>query len=216
MRGPRFNWASGRKLSQIFSYLCNKEIPDSVFNFAYKRCNMTKGNDLARIIVGCKKGDAECFSQVVDMYASRCYGYLYRLTGDKDVSDDLLSQLFVRLAEKIGTYKGGSFEAWLFRIASNIFNDYLRGKHRQKTLLDARKRELGSVVTGLRLAESERVDKLQIAIGRLDAETRELIMLRFYSQLSFKEIAKMRSEPIGTTLSKLHRGLKKLREMMEA
>ena len=177
---------------------------------------MAKGNDLAQIIVGCKKGDAECFSQVVDMYASRCYGYLYRLTGDKDVSDDLLSQLFVRLAEKIGTYKGGSFEAWLFRIASNIFNDYLRRKHRQKTLLDARKRELGSEVTGPRLAESERVDKLQIAIGRLDAETRELIMLRFYSQLSFKEIAKMRSEPIGTTLSRLHRGLKKLREMMEA
>jgi len=39
-------------------------------------------------------------------------------------------------------------------------------------------------------------------------------MLRFYSRLSFKEIAKMRSEPIGTTLPKLHRGLKKLRELM--
>ena len=176
---------------------------------------MTTGNDLAQIIVGCKNGDAACFSQIVDIYASRCYGYLYRLTADKDVSDDLLSELFVKLAEKIGTYKGGSFEGWLFTIASNVFHDYLRGKHRQKKLLDARKKQLGSEATGPRRADSERVDKLQIAIGRLDAETRELIMLRFYSQLSFKEMAKMRSEPIGTTLSRLHRGLKKLRMLME-
>ena len=46
-------------------------------------------------------------------------------------------------------------------------------------------------------------------------DTRELIMLRFYSQASFKEIAAIRSEPIGTTLSKLHRGLKKLQKLME-
>jgi RNA polymerase sigma-70 factor (ECF subfamily) len=56
---------------------------------------------------------------------------------------------------------------------------------------------------------------LQVQLGKLDTDTRELIMLRFYSQASFKKIAEMRSEPIGTTLSKLHRGLKKLRELME-
>jgi RNA polymerase sigma-70 factor (ECF subfamily) len=56
---------------------------------------------------------------------------------------------------------------------------------------------------------------LQIQLDRLDKDTRELIMLRFYSDLSFKEIAEMRSEPIGTTLAKLHRGLKKLKEFME-
>jgi RNA polymerase sigma-70 factor (ECF subfamily) len=56
---------------------------------------------------------------------------------------------------------------------------------------------------------------LQVQLDRLDAETRELIMLRFYSEASFKEMAAMRSEPIGTTLSKLHRGLKRLRELME-
>jgi RNA polymerase sigma-70 factor (ECF subfamily) len=52
-------------------------------------------------------------------------------------------------------------------------------------------------------------------LAKLDAGTRELIMLRFYSQMSMKEIAELRSEPIGTTLSKVHRGLKRLREMMK-
>ena len=98
---------------------------------------MARGDDLAQIIAGCKSGDAGCFSEVVDAYASRCYGYFYRLTGNKDVSDDLLSELFVKLVEKIKTYKGGSFESWLFRIASNIFHDYLRGKQRQRRLLES-------------------------------------------------------------------------------
>jgi len=175
---------------------------------------MAESNSLARIIVGCKKGDAECFSQIVDTYASRCYGYFYRLTGDRSVSDDLLSELFVKLVEKISSYRGGSFDGWLFRIASNIFHDYLRGKQRRKKLLEAHQKQLESEPTGAKRSDDEQLDKLQIQLKKLDTDTRELIMLRFYSQLSFKEMAKMRSEPIGTTLAKLHRGLRKLRELM--
>ena len=58
-------------------------------------------------------------------------------------------------------------------------------------------------------------DKLQWALEKLDKETAELLMLRYYSQVSFKELAEMRNEPIGTTLSKVHRGLKRLRVLME-
>jgi RNA polymerase sigma-70 factor (ECF subfamily) len=176
---------------------------------------MAKSEDLTRIITGCKKGNAECFSQLVDIYSRRCYGYFYRLTGRREISDDLLSELFVKLVEKISSYKGGSFESWLFRIASNIFHDYLRSKQRYKKLLEVQKKQLESEVTEPKHREDDRADKLQKELGKLDADTRELIMLRFYSQLSFKEIAEMRSEPIGTTLSKLHRGVKRLRELME-
>ncbi len=174
-----------------------------------------KTDHLARIIKGCKKGDAKYFSQLVEMYSRRCYGYFYRLTGNKTVSDDLLSELFVKLVEKISSYKGGSFENWLFRIASNIFHDYLRVKQRRRNLLDAHKKELEPEKTWSNRFDDEKIDKLQKQLRKLNADTKELIMLRFYSQLSFKEIAEMRSEPIGTTLSKLHRGLKRLRELME-
>ena len=176
---------------------------------------MTKSDDLARIIIGCKNGDSECFSQLVDVYAGRCYGYFYRMTGNKEVSDDLLSELFVRVVEKIGSQKGGSFEGWLFKTASNIFYDYLRDKQRQKKLLEleGNRPEIKSAET--ERLEDDEIDKLQKQLKRLDMDTKELIMLRFYSELSFKEIAAMRFEPIGTTLSKVHRGLKKLRELME-
>jgi len=176
---------------------------------------MTNSNDLARIITGCKAGDAKCFAEIVDRYASRCYGYFYRLTGNSDISDELLSELFVKLVEKIGSYKGGSFESWLFKIASNIFHDYLRSKQRRKKLIETQKTELESGTIEPKKSEGELTDKLQIQLGRLDEDTRELIMLRFYSQLSFKEIAKMRSEPIGTTLAKTHRAIRKLRQFME-
>ena len=180
-----------------------------------KELKMMEGDSLADVITGCKGGDAECFSQIVDIYASRCYGYFYRLSGDSSVSDDLLSELFVKLVEKIGSYKGGSFESWLFRIATNIFHDYLRGKQRRKKLLEAGKKQLKPKLTEEKRSDAEMLDRLQIQLKNLDIDTRELIILRFYSQLSFKEIAEMRAEPIGTTLARLHRGLKKLREMME-
>ena len=178
---------------------------------------MAKSDDLAQVIAGCKTGQAEYFSRLVDMYAKRCYGYFYRLTGNEDVSSDLLSELFVKLVEKIGSYKGGRFESWLFKIASNIFYDYLRDRQRREKLLEAEKEKLRLERQKSRQVSSEsteNTDKLQLQLGKLDADTREVIMLRFYSQASFREIAKIRSEPIGTTLSKLHRGLKKLRELM--
>ncbi len=176
---------------------------------------MAKSDDLAQIIDGCKAGSAESFSELLDIYSSRVYGYYYRLTGDGELSDELLSELFVKLVGKIGSYKGGAFESWLFKIASNIFNDYLRGKQRRRKLHETQKRLLEEQITEPKRSESERIDKLQIQLEKLNDDTRELIMLRYYSQLSLKEVAKIRCEPIGTTLSKLHRGIKRLRELME-
>jgi RNA polymerase sigma-70 factor (ECF subfamily) len=173
--------------------------------------------ELTQIIDGCKSGDAASFARVVDMYSGRLYGYFYRLTGDRSLSDELLSELYMRLVEKIRTYKGGSFESWLFRIASNIFHDYLRCRKRRRKLLESKRSDVEFATPEPKVsdAKDEKLDKLQFQLARLDSDTKELIMLRFYSELSFKEIAGMRSEPIGTTLSKLHRGLKKLRELME-
>jgi RNA polymerase sigma-70 factor (ECF subfamily) len=180
-----------------------------------KHLSMTDNDQLAEMVAGCRGGDPECFSQLVDAYAGRCYSYYYRLTGSRDISDELLSELFVKLVDKIGSYKGGTFESWLFKIASNIFHDYLRGKQRRRKLIEARKRQLQGRRNEVKRSDNERIDGLQVQLQKLSADTRELIMLRFYSQLSFKEIAAIRAEPIGTSLAKLHRGLKKLRELME-
>ena len=99
-------------------------------------------------------------------------------------------------------------------MASNIFHDHLRFKQRQTRLLDEHGKRIMSQSAGTASGKNDDVDKLQISLGKLDNDVRELVMMRFYSQMSFKEIAESRREPIGTTLSKVHRGLKRLRELM--
>jgi RNA polymerase sigma-70 factor (ECF subfamily) len=172
-------------------------------------------HDLEQIIIGCKKGDEACFSQLVDIYAKRCFGYFYRLSGNREISEDLLSELFVKLVEKIGSYRGGSFNGWLFTMASNLFHDHLRFKQRQTRLQEEQTRREKLKPKHNETDAADEIDELQAALDKLDDEVRELIMMRYYSQLSFKEISESRGEPIGTTLSKLHRGMKRLRELMK-
>ena len=179
---------------------------------------MESQRDLKEIIAACQAGSNDAFSLLVDIYASRCYSYFYRLTGNFAQSNDLLSMLFLKLVEKIGTFRltSGSFEKWLFTIASNIFRDHLRRQYRQKKLLADKAEELEiQTATTPSKADIETIDELQVQMAKLDAETVELLMLRFYGGLTFRQIAEMRSEPVGTVLSKVHRGLKRLRELME-
>jgi len=175
---------------------------------------MNRPDELLEIITGCKNGDNDSFTLLVDLYSKRLYGYFYRLSGNRTLSDDLLSELFIKLVKKIGSYKGGSFDGWIFRIASNIFTDYLRAKQKQKKLIENKVLMLESTPTGLKNSDKQNLDELQIQLEKLDEQTKELIVLRFYSGLSFKEIAQMKKEPIGTTLSKLHRAVAKLRKLM--
>jgi RNA polymerase sigma-70 factor (ECF subfamily) len=167
-----------------------------------------------RVITGCKKGDEACFTQLVDIYGRRCFGYFYRLTGNRDLSEELLSELFVKLVEKISTYRGGSFDGWIFTMASNIFHDHLRFKQRQTRLLDEHSKRIKSKSAGVAGGYDGDADKMQMALAELDSDVRELVMMRYYSQMSFREMAESRREPIGTVLSKVHRGLKRLRELM--
>lgn len=169
---------------------------------------------MEQVIASCKKGNNDSFTELIALYSKRLYGYYYRLTGNAAIADDLLSQLFVKLVKAIRSYRGDSFDAWLFKVASNVFYDHLRAKKRDQTLLENKQNKLESE-SKQDEHDGEIFDQLQKNLKKLDSDTRELIIARFYSQMSFKEIAQQRNEPIGTTLSKVHRGLKKLRKLME-
>jgi RNA polymerase sigma-70 factor (ECF subfamily) len=177
---------------------------------------MTQINDIDRIVAGCKKGDEESFSALFDAYSEKLYAFFYRLCGNRAVSQDLLSELFVKLVKKIDAYNTGSFNCWIYTVASNIFRDYLRKRKRSKEAMDKFAENQQIDYSEEKNSDADTVLVLEKAMTRLDEDERHLITLRFFSSLSFKEMAEIRSEPIGTTLSKLHRSLKKLREYMEA
>jgi RNA polymerase sigma-70 factor (ECF subfamily) len=162
----------------------------------------------------CRKGKPEAFSELIDIYSARLFGYFYRLTGNRDEANELLSELFLKLVEKIAGCKPQTFEPWLFKMASNMFADYIRAKKRQQKMLSKAAERMPSE-TMPEKNDGYMVDKLTVYLRKLDSETAEIITMRYYSELSFEELAKIRNEPIGTCLSKVHRGLKKLKQLME-
>lgn len=187
--------------------------------------------ELTNAIRLARQRDERGFDALVEGYSARLYGYLYRLVGSRELADDLLQEVFVRVVRRVGDYHhDGRFEAWLFRIASNVARDQVRRARRRGRVTFAsgpvadeeaasshEDREARSDARPERRMElAEQVDRLQGALTELSPAEREVIMLRHFSDLSFKEIAETMGTPVGTALARAHRGLKRLRELMEA
>jgi len=186
---------------------------------------------LASLIRRAQKRDPAAFEALVDAYARRLYGFLYRLTGSRDDADDLLQETFLRVVRTIEGYcHDGRFEAWLFRIAMNLARDRLRRVRRapgpgvpDSRAGSASQRQPAGIETvpdeheaapHARIELADEIDRLQRALDQLSPAEREVIMLRHFSGLSFKQIAELLDTPIGTALARAHRGLQRLRDLM--
>jgi RNA polymerase sigma-70 factor, ECF subfamily len=180
---------------------------------------------LADTIARAQRGDAAAFDTLIDGYADRLYGYFYRTTGSRHDAEDLLQDLFIRLVRAIGAYQHeGRFEAWLFRMAANLARDRIRQISRSRRLglasadnySEALERQPagGDPDPSAPMGRAEQVDQLQRALDGLPQAEREVVMLRHFSQLSFRQIAETMGTPIGTALARAHRGLARLREQL--
>ena len=182
---------------------------------------------LAEIIKNCQKGNSEAFAWLLGEYGPRLYSYFYRTTGSPSEAEDMLQDLFVRLLQKIHAYKHqGKFEHWLFRVAGNMARDRNRKlSHKPREVsMQAGLQKSNSPESWLasqkqgpaeQAQHSEQAGMLQNALAQLSEVDRQIIMLRHYSNMSFNEIAQTMQMPIGTVLSKVHRGLKRLKKIME-
>lgn len=188
---------------------------------------------LAEAIRGAQRGEANAFDRLVDAYAPRLHGFLFRLTGSRQEAEDLLQEVYLRLVRTIGAYThDGRFESWLFRVAANLVRDQGRKRRRTPTMMsgdattgddgDAAGASMfanidgGDVGVDAALVLREELDALGAALAELPDAEREVILLRHFSQMSFKEIATATNVPLGTALARGHRGLAKLRNLMTA
>jgi len=185
---------------------------------------------LAVVIFQAQKGNPAAFDELVDRYSTRLYGYFYRLTGSQHDAEDLLQELFVRLVRMINKYQHqGRFDSWLFRIATNLVRDRVRRVKSAKAMglmtqnrADsdkdghfAHQPDSSAETPAEALSRAEQIDLMQQAIERLPDSEREVILMRHFSEMSFREIAETMEIPLGTALARAHRGLGRLREMME-
>jgi RNA polymerase sigma-70 factor (ECF subfamily) len=178
---------------------------------------------LDRLLRRARKRDPEALHQLVDTYSGRLFGLLYRLTGQRDTAEDLLQETFLRVVRTIADYEhGGRFEAWLFRIAANLARDHSRRARRRGRLVMLDRLGQGGEPAGTELADSaqpepgrellrkETGERLNACLQGLTEMDREIILLRHFAELSFREIADMLQIPLGTALARAHRALKRL------
>ncbi|NOT01265.1 MAG: sigma-70 family RNA polymerase sigma factor [Phycisphaerales bacterium] len=187
------------------------------------------GEALAALIGRAKARDVEALDALIDHFGPRIFGFLFRLTGSRHDAEEMLQDVFVRLVRNIGRYEhDGQFEAWLFRIAGNLVRDRVRRLRRRPAMVSIDESSGGDShaveiiaarpTTGGGDAEADRhekMDKLQSALTQLPDAEREVVLLRHFSQMSFAEIAAAMDTPLGTALARAHRGLNKLRALMD-
>lgn len=188
---------------------------------------MTSDSQVVSLVADAQRGDPSAFDALVDRYSPRLYAFVWRLAGPRD-AEDMVQDVFLRIVKSIGKYDHRDrFDAWVFRIALNVVRDRARRLKHAPRLGEIDADEFacapgdpGSIegdsspsAGGLSAVERDRV---QAAVAALPDHEREVILLRHCAELTFAEIAEMLGAPLGTALARAHRGLRRLRQVLES
>lgn len=167
-----------------------------------------------------RDGDGEAFGEIYDRYVDVVYRFVFYRVGDRGLAEDLTSETFLRALRRIGTvtYQGRDIGAWLVTIARNLVLDHVKSaRSRLETTTD----EIGLVgdhaasSTPPATPESVVLDALTSralmeAVGRLNVEQRECVVLRFVQGFSVAETAQIMGKNDGAVKALQHRAVRKL------
>ena len=170
-------------------------------------------------------GDRSAISELIERHSKRVRSYICMMVKDDAVADDIFQETFIKAVKVIdeGRYTdSGKFLSWVLRIAHNRVLDYFR---REKANKQVNESEAGYDVIGtLRFSEpttedemvhSEMEQTIRELINLLPEEQQEVVRLRYYSKLSFQEIAEQTEVSINTALGRMRYALINLRRMIK-
>jgi RNA polymerase sigma-70 factor (ECF subfamily) len=171
------------------------------------------------------KGDPKAFGELVRRYGDGILGYLTKMSRNRHEAEDLFQETFKRVHEKAHTFRGSQFKSWLFTIATNAAIDGMRrGKRIRMVSLNQKLdctepdgEELSSVALAdnsrepsQEAAKAEQVQRVRDAIMSLPSRQRATLVLAYYQQLSYPEVAKVLGCSVGTVKTQMFRALKAL------
>ena len=159
--------------------------------------------------------DPSAFSELYQRWVAVVYRYFYHRTRYQAAAEDLTSQLFLAVYQALPRYQHrGHFAAWLFTIAGNLFNQYLRQSRRELPLHE----DLPLPSPSDPLAEAINLDeirRLQVLVKDLPEREQELIRLRYVAALSFADIARVLNKREDTVKKSLYRLQARLQSLLE-
>lgn len=181
----------------------------------------TEGSfDLVGLVRAARQGDERAWGSLVGEYGPRVFALARSRLRDPDMAEEVMQSVFATIAIKLrdGAYdEHGKFEPWLFRIAMNRVRDAVRKAKRE----GSEDRMRLAATPGIAPREDsqpvspEALTTLREALGGLSKPDREIVELRYHAGLTFRQIAELLGEPIGTLLARHHRALRKLRARLE-
>lgn len=164
------------------------------------------------VIEACRSGDRDAFRALYDAYKDRVYSIaLYFFHGDTAAAGDVTQQVFLKLITNIGQFRGDSeFSTWLHRLVVNACMDSVRRRRPDAPL------EVVAAPASQEhdFARAQMASSVREAVAAMPAKLRIAVLLRYFEDLSYEQMAKALECSMGTVASRLNRGHKMLAEKL--
>jgi RNA polymerase sigma-70 factor, ECF subfamily len=170
----------------------------------------------AEIIQSCRSGDRDAFRALYDLYKDRVYSIaLYFSRGDAAGASDITQQVFLKLMTEIGQFRGDAeFSTWLYRLVANVCMD--AGRRQKATAVFSH--DIDTVAGGgspeADYARKEIANSVRSAVSALPPKFRVAVLLRYFEDLSYEQLAEALQCSMGTVASRLSRGHRILGERL--
>jgi len=170
-------------------------------------------NTTEEIVIRIQKGELELFGGIYDQFIKKIYDFVYYRTFHKETAEDLTSHIFTKALENIQSYKStkGSFSTWLYQIARNTVIDHYRTKKEHMDI------EFANDLHSPQNVETEagariHLDKVKAYLKNLNPEHRDIVLMRVWDGLSYKEIAEITGKSEASTKMAFGRILEKMQK----
>ncbi|MEZ4949415.1 MAG: sigma-70 family RNA polymerase sigma factor [Saprospiraceae bacterium] len=169
-------------------------------------------------------GDERAFEELLSRYQDKIYTSIYLFVKDDALAQDIFQEVFIKIIKTLreGKYNHeGKFSQWAMRIAYNLCVDYFRRGKRRSIVQPTETFDIFDVLSSKddnaeqQIIRSQTHDKVRNLVDMLPPEQREVVILRHYADMSFKEIAALTRVSINTALGRMRYALINIRKMIE-
>ena len=169
-------------------------------------------------------GNEAALATLIKRHQSKIFGFIYSKVGDRDLSDDIFQDTFIKVIRtlKSNAYnEEGKFLPWVMRIAHNLIVDHFRRNKKMPLYRETEEFSIFSIMTDDSLTIENKLISDQVAkdlrqlVEELPADQKEVLMMRLYQDMSFKEISEITGVSINTALGRMRYALMNMRKIIE-